>query len=123
MNCPKIEKVLREQTINMFSKEWYQATSLKIAKSIEGTPPRYGNVVLNFSLKEFQKLNDYFETLQLNYIYTNREFLPIVSDIIPNITPKRVRMELKRFAIEKKLYIKEKNTTPFGRTFVLLKDY
>jgi len=123
MNCTKIEKVLREQTINMFSKEWYQDTALLIVKNMEIQPPRYGQVILNFSISEFQKLNDFFETLELNRIYTNKDFLPMVASVIPNITPKRVRMELKRFATSKKLYIKEKNASPIGRTFVLLKDY
>jgi hypothetical protein len=124
MNCLKIKKVLQEQTLNLFSKEWYETTSLKIAKSIdEITEPNYGQVIMNFSIKDLQKLHQIFETLEVNKYYLNKEFLPMVSEIIPDITPKRVKMELAKFAKEKGYYIKLNNTPPIGRTFALLKDY
>ena len=124
MNCLKIKKVLQEQTLNLFSKEWYEATSLKIAKSIQEIPtPEYGQVLINFSIKDLQKLHQIFETLEVNKHYLNKEFLPMVSEIIPDITPKRVKMELAKFAKEKGYYIKLNNTPPIGRTFSLLNNF
>jgi len=110
MNCLKIKKVLQEQTLNLFSKDWYETTSLKIAKSIEEIPePKYGQVLLNFSIKEMQKLHEIFETLEVNKFYTNKEFLPMIKENIISISPKRVKIELMKFAKEKGYYIKEKN--------------
>jgi hypothetical protein len=122
MNCIKIEKTLREQTMNLFSNDWYKDTALKIAKDLKVKSPEYGQVILNFSIKEFQTLHKFFETLEINRVYSNKEFLPMVQNVVVGITPKRVKLELKKFARSNKLYIKINNMQPIGRTFVLLKD-
>ena len=122
MNCIKIEKTLREQTMKLFSNDWYKDTALKIAKDLKVKSPEYGQVTLNFSIKEFQTLHKFFETLEINRVYSNKEFLPMVQNVVVGITPKRVKLELKKFARSNKLYIKINNMQPIGRTFVLLKD-
>jgi hypothetical protein len=108
--------------MNLFSNDWYKDTALKIAKDLKVKSPEYGQVILNFSIKEFQTLHKFFETLEINRVYSNKEFLPMVQNVVVGITPKRVKLELKKFARSNKLYIKINNMQPIGRTFVLLKD-
>jgi hypothetical protein len=119
MNCPKIEKVLREQTINMFSKEWYQTTSLKIAKSIEAPSQKSGGVYLNFSIKDLQNMHTFFETIKVNRYYSNKELFDSVKEVVVDTSPKRVKMELQKFALENNYRIKLYNSAGVGRGFVL----
>jgi len=120
MKKEKLIQILRNSTANAFSRDWYEVVSSKISKELDlKCEVVYDSDIRLFSTKI---LHNHFDSLIIGKYYTNKDFIPLVKDMIPDITPKRIRMELRIYAKANNLYLKIKNATPNGRQFALLNN-
>jgi hypothetical protein len=66
-----------------------------------------------------QNMHTFFETIKVNRYYSNKELFDSIKEVVVDTTPKRIKMELQKFALENNYRIKLYNSAGTGRGFVL----
>ncbi len=112
-----IKKILRENTLNLFSDQWYEETTNRILD----IKPNTSLYIDEINCKDFF---EYVDGLPSNKKYSKRSFyenIILLNNTYRDITPKKCNLILKRYCIHKNYKYFEYNTNGV-RGFILEKN-